>query len=131
MPASRNYELDKGFAATGAVTKFRAVKLSNAGPQTVAPFAAGADLPLGVAQESLSALEQSRNFGIPVALIGAGGETEMEAGATGVNIGDAIVCDAAGRGVPVGTGSAGTIVIGLARQAAASGLRFTMTIGNY
>lgn len=131
MPASGNYELSKGFAATAAVTKFRAVKLSNAGAQTVAPFAAGADLPIGIAQESLSSAEQARNMGIPVALIGSGGETEMEAGATGVSIGDAIVCDAAGRGVPVGTASAGTIVIGLARQAATSGLRFTMTIGNY
>jgi hypothetical protein len=131
MPASRNFQMDKGFAATAAITKFRAVKLSNAGPQTVAPFAAGADIPWGIAQESLSTAEQARNFGIPVAEIGAGGETEMEAGATGVSIGDAIVCDAAGRGVPVGTASAGTIVIGIARQAAASGLRFTMSLGAY
>lgn len=129
MPASRNYQLDKGFAATGAITKFRAVKLSNVAAQTVAPFAAGADIPFGIAQEGLTTAEQAKNFGVPVALISAGGETEMEAGATGVSIGDQIVCDAAGRGVPVGTASAGTLVIGQARQAAASGLRFTMTLG--
>lgn len=127
MPASRNYQLDKGFAATAAITKFRAVKLSNAGAQTVAPIAAAADEPFGIAQESLSVAEQAKNFGVPVATLGAGGETEMEAG-TAVAIGDRIVLDSVGRGVPVGTASAGTLVIGIARQAATVGLRFTLNM---
>jgi hypothetical protein len=118
-------------AATAAVTKFRAVKISNAAAQTVAPFAAAADIPYGIAQESLSTAEQARNFGIPVAVLGAGGETEMEAGVAGVAMGDEVVLDASGRGVTKGTASMGTIVVGIARQAATSGLRFTLSMGAY
>lgn len=130
MPASRNYELDKGFGATAAVTKFRAVKLSAAGPQTVAPIAAAADTVFGVAQESLSTAEQARNFGIPVSVLASGGETEWEVGVA-VAIGDRLVIDSAGRCVPVGTASAGTLIVGIARQAATTiGQRVTVAMGN-
>ena len=131
MPAWSNYEKNKGFAATAALTKFRAVKLSTSAVQTVSPIAAAADIPIGITQESLSTAEQAKNFGVPVALISAGGISEMEAGAA-VNIGDAIVLDSAGRGVPVGTASAGTQVIGRALSAVTgTGLRFTLDMGAF
>ena len=124
MPASRNYILDKGMAATGALTKFRAVKLSTVAVQTVAPIAAAADNPFGITQEGLTTAEQARNFGVPVALFGTGAISEWEAGTT-CAIGDQLVLDSVGRCVPVGTAAAGTKVVAVAMTAATVGLRLT------
>ena len=118
---------DKGYKLTAAVTKFRAVKLSTAADSTVSPVAAAADDVFGIAQNSVSSGEQANGFGVTVA---TGGITECEAGVA-VAIGDNIVIDSAGRGVPAGTASAGTQVIGVALAAASGvGKRFALQLSD-
>lgn len=105
MPTSaRNYILDKGMDAGGAIVKFRAVKLS--ADQTVIQVTASTDATFGVAQEPVSAGEQARGKGVPVCIAGV---TEMEAGGA-ITIGAEVMADTSGRAVVAAT--AGNRVIG-------------------
>lgn len=105
MPTSaRNFILDKGFDAGGAITRKRGVKFS--ADQTVIQVTASTDACAGVAQESVSAGEQARGKGVPVAMEGI---TVMEAGAA-ITIGTDVMCDTSGRAIPAVT--AGNRVIG-------------------
>lgn len=122
-----NATQDKGYKATAAVTKNRAVKLATGASQTVSPIAAAADPVFGFALNTLDATGQGQGFGV---LVARSGITVVEAGVA-VAVGDSIVIDSAGRGVPVGTASAGTTVLGTALGAAsASGKLFAMQISN-
>jgi len=100
MPTSaRNFILDKGYDAGGAITKFRGVKFS--AEQTVIQVTASTDICAGVAQESVSAGEQARGKGVPVAMEGI---TEMEAGGA-ISVGQEVMCDTSGRAVVAATAS--------------------------
>jgi len=105
MPTSgRNFILDKGYDAGGAITKFRGVKLS--ADQTVVQVTASTDKAIGIAQEGVTAGEQARGKGVPVALEGI---TEAECGGA-VAVGDDVMFDTSGRVVLAAT--AGNRVIG-------------------
>lgn len=98
MPAGwRNFVLDKGFDAGGAITRYRAVKLSAEG--TVIQVTASTDATVGVAQEAVSAGEQARGKGVPVAVEGI---TIMEAGGA-ITLGSEVMADTSGRAVTAAT----------------------------
>lgn len=72
--ATGNHLLDKGYDAAAAITKFRAVKFS--AEETVTPVTADTDVPVGIAQVSVSADELAAGKGVQVRGYGA---SEMEA----------------------------------------------------
>lgn len=71
MPPSttRNYLQDKGYTAAGALTKFRAVKLTAA--ETVNVTTAITDVIAGVVQHDVSAGEITKGKGASIAVEGA------------------------------------------------------------
>jgi len=115
----RSYGLDKGFDASAAITKYCAVKMS-ATAETVSPVSAVGDTPIGIAIESVSAGEITKGKGVPVAL---SGQVPFKAGATPCVAGNQLVLGVAADGtlVPLGTASAGTLVVAVCTHAAAAG----------
>lgn len=75
MAAWGNFVLDKGFDVSGAITKFRAVKLT--GVEEVGPVTAIGDDIIGFPQFSVATTEITRGKGASVRVIGV---TEAEAG---------------------------------------------------
>ena len=92
--SAKNFMLDKGYDAGGAIIKFRGVKFS--ADQTVVQVTASTDLACGVAQEAVTAGEQARGKGCPVAIEGV---TEAEAGAA-ITIGQEVMFNASGKVIP-------------------------------
>jgi Uncharacterized conserved protein (DUF2190) len=89
-----NFILDKGFdlAPGGAVTKFRAVKLTG-NTEEVSAVTANTDLIIGFAQFGVTTAEQARGKGASVRVIGV-----SEAEATGaIAIGALVTLEADGR----------------------------------
>lgn len=76
MPATGNFVLDKGYAASAALTKYRAVKMT--AEETVSPIAAKTDVVAGVAQFSVTSTEITKG---KFASIRVEGASVMEAGA--------------------------------------------------
>lgn len=110
MPGYGNFVLDKGYKASAAITKFRAVKMSGA-PETVSPSAAVTDNIVGIAQYSVSAGEITNGKRVSVRHEGI---SEMEI-SEAINEGDEIAIVADGRAaVAVATER----VIGVALSAA-------------
>lgn len=105
-----NPVLVKTFDTASAVTRGRLVKQS-VGDNICAPFSAAADVPIGVAIESVTTGEIAKGKGVPVGMRGSG-IYPMEAGAA-IAEGAQVVADATGRAVTLGTASAGTIVVGI------------------
>ena len=96
--ATGNFVLDKGYRAAGALTKFRAVKMS--APETVTPVTAITDNIAGVVQFGVSAAELAKGKG---ALVRVEGITEMEASAA-VAVGAAVSAGTDGRAKTAATG---------------------------
>jgi hypothetical protein len=122
----RNFVVDKGYDCSAAVTKYRAVKMT--AEQTVGPIAAAADLPVGIAQESVAAGDITKGKGCPVAEVGISA-FEADAACTA---GQRLVVGASGNGTlaPQGTASAGTVIVGMCLAGAnAQGKRGTVRLG--
>jgi hypothetical protein len=109
MPAYGNFQLDKGYDADAAITKFRAVK-EGTNPESVTPVVASTDNTLGIAQFDVATTEIARGKGCSVR---ESGISEWEAGAA-ITRGQEVMADANGRCI-VATG-AGNRVVGRARQ---------------
>lgn len=109
-----NFVLDKGFhvKAGEVITKFRAVKQTATGE--VAPVTAVGDLPIGVAQFSVSAAELLKGKGASVRLMGI---TLMEA-SEAIAINDLVVLASDGRAAT--TPVNGDRVVGIAMSVAAN-----------
>src|SRR5213078_4412340 len=106
----RNFVLDKGYDCSAAVVKYMAVKMT--GDQTVGPVTAVGDVVIGITQESVTAGEITKGKGAPVATQGI---SAFVAGATPCVAGNKLALGVLANGtlVPLGTGSAGTDVIGV------------------
>ena len=118
----RNFVLDKGFDVSAQVTKYRMVKMATTPAETVSPVAAVGDTPIGIAQETVLTAEIAKGKGCPVAVIGL---SAFEAD-TACNPGQQLVLGASANGTlaPVGTSSAGTLVVGVCvHGASAQGAR--------
>lgn len=117
----RNFLLDKGYDVSAQILKYRAVKFTAAG--TVGPVTAVGDTPIGITMEDVLTAEIAKGKGAPVAIAGvipfvAGAATACVAGNQLV-----LGVDANGTLVPVGTASAGTLVVGVCEQPAVAGGR--------
>jgi len=123
MPAVGNHILDKGYDASAAITKFRAVKLHASLPETVSPISNVTDVVFGVAQNEVTTTELAKKKGVDVR---SRGRTEMEAGAAIANIGTPLGVDNVGRCIPL---VAGSYQVGVAEQAASgAGVRITVDL---
>jgi hypothetical protein len=120
MPAFGNFVLDKGFKAAAAVTKFRAVK-GTGNNDEVTPVTADTDIPLGVAQYSVSAGEITKGKRVSVRMAGI---SEMECAGT-IQQGALVCIDATGKAE---TGTAGDRVIGVALMDGAVGNRIAVAL---
>jgi uncharacterized protein DUF2190 len=107
MPAVANFVLDKGFDASAAILKFRAVKPVAAQPDQVAPVTALGDVVVGVEQFGVTSAEILKGKGASVRIQGI---TEMEA-SEAIAIGAPVGIAADGRAAA--TIAAGTRVIGV------------------
>lgn len=108
MPSYGNFVLDKGYIAESAITKFRVVKLGTAADSCTV-VTADSEMPIGVAQYSLTAGQIADQVGASVRLSGI---SEMEASA-GITKGAEVTFTANGRAV---TATSGKRVIGVALQ---------------
>lgn len=121
--ATGNFVLDKGFRAAAAITKFRCVKLSAA--ETVTPVTAVGDVPIGVAQFSVTAGEILRGKGCPTRLMGL---TELEVDGA-ISVGQVIGMASDGRGASAAPTTAVTRIVGIALTASANaGDRITVLL---
>jgi hypothetical protein len=111
MPAYGNSVLDKGYAASAAITAKRLVKGTAQG--VVGPVTATTDVPVGVSMFGVTAGDIAKDKGMSVR--GSGGIAEVEAGAA-VAAFALVSFDNQGRVI---TATTGTRVVGQAQQAAA------------
>lgn len=109
MPSYGNFVLDKGYDAAGAITKFRAVKMS--AEETVTPVTAITDQVVGVEQFGVSAAEILKGKGASVRIAGI---SEMEASAA-IVAGASVSIASDGRAKTAATGER---VIGLCLEGA-------------
>lgn len=123
MTAFGNYLLDKSAAPTAPITKFRFVKAtgvqssySDGNKIGVTAMAANTDIPMGVAQESVTSVDIGRGKGLPLRMMGI---SEMEAGSV-VAAGDQISTDSVGRATTIGQSGAGSTCYGIAMTSAAA-----------
>ena len=92
--------LSLGFNAAAAITKFAAVKMSDA--DTVTPVTAEGDLILGVSQFGVTAAEIAQGKGASVRVSGI---SLVKVGTGGVTVDTIVVSDAAGLAVASNTGA--------------------------
>lgn len=111
MPSFGNFVLDKGFRAAGALTKYRAVKLTAA--DTVNVVTAVGDLAIGVVQFGVTSGEILKGKGASVRMAGI---TQLEA-AGAVAVGDLVAMAADGRAKGAAP-AAGDRILGIAMEAA-------------
>lgn len=104
--ATGNFVLDKGYDASAAITKYRAVKMTGVAEQA-GPVTANTDEILGFAQFSVSAAEIAKGKGTSVRLIGI---TEAEA-VGAIDEGNWVTLEADGR-VSVLANASGKTIIG-------------------
>jgi predicted RecA/RadA family phage recombinase len=103
-----NFDIDKGYDASAALTKFRAVVYTDT--EEVGPVSAITDTIAGFAQFSVSSAEISRGKGASVRVDGI---TEAEVGdATDIAVGDHVELMADGR-VKKAAGSSGARNVGV------------------
>lgn len=119
-----NFVLDKGYLATGAITKFRCVKAA-ATTEQVSPIAANTDNIFGVAQFGITAAELADGKDASIRLLGV---SEVEASGA---IGYGVYCtlEADGR-VSALVGASGKTVVGkcVGNPAVNAGDRIAMMI---
>lgn len=104
--AAGNFVLDKGYACTLAVTKFRAVKYTG-NTEEVGPVTAITDDPAGWAQYGVTLAEVAKGKGPSVRLLGI---TEAEA-AGAIAVGQRCQLEADGR-VSAAVGASGKRLVG-------------------
>ena len=109
MPSYGNFVLDKGYNASAAITKFRAVKMT--AEETVGPVTAITDQPIGIEQFGVTAGEITKGKG---ASVRTDGISEMEASAA-VAVGALVAIAADGRGKTAATGER---IVGVCLEAA-------------
>lgn len=102
MASWGNFVLDKGMNAAGAITKFRAVKLT--ADEVVGPIAALGDMVIGVAQFGVTAGEILKGKGCSFRCMGV---TEMEA--------DGVIAVGAPVGITTDGRASATIAAGTRR----------------
>lgn len=102
-----NFVLEKGFDTDSALTKFRMVTFGT-DPETVTAVTAIDDVPIGVAQFSVSADELAKGKGASVRVIGI---SEVEA-AGAIDLGERCQLENDGR-VSAEVGSSGKRLVGL------------------
>jgi len=98
LPATGNFILDKGYDASAAITKFRAVKFT--AEETVAPVTAIGDMVIGIEQFGVTAAEIAKGKGASVRTQGI---SEMEASAA-IAVGAEVGITADGRAAAMGAG---------------------------
>jgi hypothetical protein len=120
-----NFDLDKGYNAAAAITKFRAVKFSAA--ETVTPVTAIADRPIGWAQFTVTTADLARGKGASVRVDGI---TEAEA-AGAIAVGVQCQLETDGR-VSAAVGASGKRLVGMCVGHAAvnAGDRIAMELGD-
>jgi hypothetical protein len=104
--AAGNFVLDKGYACTAAVTKFRAVKYTG-NSEEVGPVTAITDDPAGWAQFGVTLAEVAKGKGPSVRILGI---TEAEA-AGAIAVGQRCQLEADGR-VSALVGASGKRIVG-------------------
>jgi len=114
--ATRNYLQDKGYDAAGALTKFRAVKLT--AEETVNVVTAVTDVIAGIVQFDVSAAEILKGKGAVVAIEG---DSEMEA-SEAIAAGQLVEITANGRAA-VGGGQGARVIGHCVEPAGAAGER--------
>jgi hypothetical protein len=116
-----NFILDSGFDVTAAVTKFRLVKLTSA--ETVGAITGIADLPIGVAQYGVSAVEIPKGKTASIRVLGV---SEAEA-AGAIAVGVRCTQEADGR-VSAEVAASGKRLVGICvgHPAAAAGDRIAL-----
>lgn len=110
--AGPNYVLDKGFQASGAITKYKCVELG-AG-EIVNQANALNDPVIGIAQETITATDATNGRVVSVRMAGI---SRCIAGGT-IAIGDRVRCDASGNVTTLAVTTAGQRQVGIALQAA-------------
>jgi len=118
--ATGNFILDKGYAASAALTKYRAVKMT--AEETVSPVTTKTDVVTGVPQFDVAAAEITKG---KLASVRVEGATEMEASGT-CTVGG--LCGLTANGT-VHDAVTGDRVIGTFRQGAATGNRASVMLG--
>jgi predicted RecA/RadA family phage recombinase len=98
--ADSQFVVGRGFDASAAITKARAVKPHATLAETVSPVTAEGDEVIGVAEFDVSTADIARGKGCSVQMMGI---VEMEAAAT-IAVGDSVCIDSSGRAVAVNTG---------------------------
>jgi len=109
MASWGNFVLDKGMNAAGAISKYRAVKLT--AEETVGPVTALGDMAIGVAQFGVTAGEILKGKGCSFRCMGV---TEMEADGV-IAVGARVALAADGRASA--TVAVGTRIIGVCVKA--------------
>lgn len=120
-----NPVMAKGYDAAAAITKYRAVKYS--ADQTVTPVTAVGDKVAGIAVDGVTAAEITKGKGCPVI---TNGRVPFEADAA-CTAGQQLALSVSANGTltPLGTGGAGTLVVGICvLGAAGQGLRGTVEL---
>lgn len=91
--ADAAFVLSRGYDATSAITKFRAVKQSTTLENTVVPITAATDIAVGVAEFDCTAADILRGKGVTVNMIGI---VTMEASAA-ITVGQIVSAGTDGR----------------------------------
>jgi len=99
--ADSNFVMGRGFLASAAITKHRAVKAHASIAETVSPVSAEGDEVLGVAKFDVSAADIERGKTVSVDMMGI---VELEAAAT-IAVGDNVAIDGNGAGVQANSGA--------------------------
>src|SRR5687768_3730859 len=116
MASTRNFVLDKGYDASGAIPKGRAVKFTGTPEQVTLVTAEGYKV-VGVSVFGVTTDKIARGKCASIAVMGA---IEMEAGGA-INEGDLVGIDGTGRAVVANTGSR---IIGFCREGVANAGEF-------
>lgn len=122
--ADSNFVLARGFNATAALTKARAVKAHASLAETVIPITAATDKAMGVAEFSVSAAEILLGKGVTVHMAGI---VEMECSAA-VAVGDIIGMATDGR-AKVAASTERVIGLCVGNASAGAGERISVLLG--
>jgi predicted RecA/RadA family phage recombinase len=99
--ADSNFVMGRGFLASAALTKHRAVKAHASVAETVSPVTAEGDEILGVVKFDVSAADIERGKTASIDMMGI---VELESADT-FAVGDTVAIDSAGRGIQPNSGA--------------------------
>lgn len=121
--ADSNFVMGRGYDASAALTKHRAVKAHASLAETVSPVTAEGDEVIGVAKFDVSAADIERGKGASVDMMGI---VIMEANEA-ISVGDNVAIDSSGRAVAQNSGAR---VIGMCvgNPAAGAGERISVQL---